>query len=154
MFAYACTACESKHRPLSVDHNTLAILYSIVNLEPRVRSSLKRIMVACLCRDADAKAVGMVEVMNGGSTSLGAQLRELATPTKLRLRARSGFGDEDRLVTVHAPLFTADFPQAAAFLPTKGSTSAHCYDRHSDMDQRSEHYGEKNSFLRKGAGPV
>eukprot|EP00965_Chrysotila_dentata_P057895 1919202-Pleurochrysis_carterae.AAC.1 len=40
----------------------------------------------------------------------------------------------------------------AACLPFKGSIFAHQFDRHSDIDQRSEQYGLSNSFLhyRKG----
>ena len=110
-------------------HGTLVIMYAIINLNPSIRASVPAIQLATVCRDSDAKAVGMVETLHGGETSLGAQLRKLAPGVPLRLRTPDGLGYENRVVSFHVPYATADFPQAAAFLPFKGSTSAHQYDR-------------------------
>eukprot|EP00965_Chrysotila_dentata_P039784 1321897-Pleurochrysis_carterae.AAC.1 len=38
----------------------------------------------------DSKAAGMVEVINGGTTSVGAQLRRLLTGTRIKLRKQQG----------------------------------------------------------------
>jgi hypothetical protein len=117
-------------------------MYAVINLQPNVRMSLLTIQVASLLYDHDAKVAGMVETINGGTTSVGAQLRERQHPVTVKMRKVSfeadgdghykmtiGKGREDRPFTVTCPLATGDFPAMASWLPTKGSTSAHRYDR-------------------------
>eukprot|EP00965_Chrysotila_dentata_P025978 861726-Pleurochrysis_carterae.AAC.1 len=128
-------------------HSILAVMYCILNLRPSMRMCIPAIQLATLTRDVDAKSCGMVEVINGGTTSIGAQLRRFAAGVRVCLRKQGGIGHADRDLQVYCVLATADFPAMAAMLPTKGSTSAHQYDRHSDIDQQSKHYGEPNSFL-------
>lgn len=110
--------------------------------------TIPAIQIATLCRDIDSKEVGMDEIINGGTTSVGAQLRKFQHPTDpVDIRTPAGT-IEKRAFTVHAPLATGDFPAMAAMLAVKGSTSAHRYDRLSTIDQRSPHYGKPNSMLR------
>ena len=123
-------------------HCIEAVMYAVINLQPNVRMSLLSIQVASLLYDHDAKVAGMVETINGGTTSVGAQLRERQHPVTVKMRKVSfeadgdghykmtiGKGREDRPFTVTCPLATGDFPAMASWLPTKGSTSAHRYDR-------------------------
>eukprot|EP00965_Chrysotila_dentata_P240871 6203957-Pleurochrysis_carterae.AAC.2 len=133
-------------------HSILAVMYSILNLKPSMRMCMPAIQLATLTRDKDAKAVGMVEVINGGTTSVGAQLRRLLTGSKMHLRQQDGIGYAGRDVQFHCVLATADFPAMAALLPFKSSTSAHQFDRHSNIDQRSDEYGKPNSFLHHRPG--
>lgn len=44
--------------------------------------TIPAIQLATICRDIDAKAVGMNEIINGGTTSVGAQLRNNCASTK------------------------------------------------------------------------
>eukprot|EP00965_Chrysotila_dentata_P067128 2221821-Pleurochrysis_carterae.AAC.1 len=67
----------------------------------------------------------MAEVINGGTTSVGAQLRRLLNGTQINLRKQGGIGHAVRDVQFHCVLATADYPAAASCLPFKGSTSAH-----------------------------
>ena len=120
-------------------HSIEAVMFAIINLEPSVRMSLLSIQVATLLYDYDAKQAGMVEVFNGGTTSVGAQLRERQQPCTVKMRKvqfesdghgsytmdLSKPGREDRPFTVHAPFAVGDYPAQAATLPCKGSTSAH-----------------------------
>ena len=123
-------------------------MYAILNLLPSLRMTIPAIQLATICRDIDAKAVGMNEIINGGTTSVGAQLRKYKKPTDpVDIRTPSGT-IEKRAFTVHAPLATGDFPAMASMLAVKASTSAHRYDRLSTIDQRSPHYGKPTSFLR------
>ena len=113
-----------------------------------MRMSLPALQLATLARDANAKLVGMDEIVNGGTTSVGAQLRKFQTPCEpVDMLTPSG-KRERRAFTIHAPYAIGDFPQMAAMLAVKGSTSAYRYDRLSTLDQRSEHYGKPNSLLR------
>ena len=148
-YAFACRAQPINHLSGQANqHSTLAILYSILNLKPSLRMTIPAIQIATLCRDIDSKEVGMDEIINGGTTSVGAQLRKFQHPTDpVDIRTPAGT-IEKRAFTVHAPLATGDFPAMAAMLAVKGSTSAHRYDRLSTIDQRSPHYGKPNSMLR------
>eukprot|EP00965_Chrysotila_dentata_P043306 1439456-Pleurochrysis_carterae.AAC.1 len=94
----------------------------------------------------------MVEVINGGITSIGYQLRRLRSGTRMKLRKQGGIGHAERDVQFYCVLFTADYHAMATCLPFKGSTSAHQFDRHSDIDQRSVNYGMPNSFLQHRRG--
>ena len=108
-------------------HSTLAIMYSIINVHPARRMTIPAIQLATVCRDADAKSVGMDEIINGGTTSAGAQLRKFQVPCEpVSMRNPAG-GIEKRGFTVSAPLATGDFPAMASMLAVKGSTSAHRY---------------------------
>lgn len=133
-------------------HSVLAVLYAIINLHAASRLSTHAIQVASLVNDNDAKLAGMDEVINGGTTSVGAQLRRLQTPTPIDdpfAEELQVTGDEPkRHHTVHAVAVSGDFPAIAALGPWKGSVSAHCYDRKSTLDQRSEHYGKPFSLLK------
>eukprot|EP00965_Chrysotila_dentata_P238296 6202410-Pleurochrysis_carterae.AAC.1 len=127
-------------------------MYCILNLKASMRMSIPAIQVATLTRDIDCKAAGMVEVINGGTTSIGYQLRRLLAGTRIVLRKQGGIGHAARDVQFHCVLCTADYPAMAACLPFKGSTSAHQFDRHSNIDQRSSNYGQPNSFLQHRRG--
>jgi hypothetical protein len=124
-------------------HSIEAVMYAIISLQPNVRMRLLSIQVATLLYAHDAKLAGMVETINGGTTSVGAQLRKRQHPVTVKMRKVSFEADgcghykmnlgksgrEDRPFTVHAPLATGDFPAMASWLPTKGLMSAHRYDR-------------------------
>ena len=107
------------------------------------------IQVATLVNDADAKLAGMYEVFNGGTTSLGAQLQRLQHLAEVNDPFRDRFKNPEarRLMSIHAIGVSGDFPALAALLPSKGSTSAHRYDRKSTLDQRSDRYGKPFSLL-------
>ena len=62
------------------EHGIWAVSISILSLEPSLRMALMAIQPVTLCLEKHVKAVGMVNVVNGGETSLGAQLRGLHTP--------------------------------------------------------------------------
>ena len=93
----------------------------------------------------------MDEVMNGGTTSLGAQLRRVDTPVLVDDPFRKELHITDiaakRPMSVHAVAVAGDFPAMAAMGPWKGSVSAHRYDRKSTLDQRHEKYGKPFSLL-------
>ena len=127
-------------------HGTIVVMYAIINLSPSIRASIPAIQLATVARESDAKAVGMVELLNGGTTSIGAQVRKFSSGQKVLLRKPCGTGFEERMVSVHVPYATADFPQAAAFLPFKASTSAHQYDRHAMHATCNTHTGSKNTL--------
>jgi len=127
----------------------LAILYAVINLHPASRMSDPAIQVATLVNDADAKLAGMYEVFNGGTTSIGAQLQRLQHLAEVNdpFRDRLKNPEARRLMSIHAIGVSGDFPALAALLPSKGSTSAHRYDRKSTLDQRSDRYGKPFSLL-------
>jgi hypothetical protein len=127
-------------------HSILAVLYTIINLSPTMRTSHKALQVACIVNEQDSKAAGMDAVLNGGETSIGAQLRRLGTPQTKLMRAVAGLGSVARDISYHAVAYAADFPAAAQGLAAKGSTSAHRYDRKSTIDQRHEEYGTATPF--------
>ena len=136
-------------------HSVMAILYAIINLSPHVRMTLPAIQVATLANDQDCKMVGMREIINGGTTSIGAQLRRLELPGKQYLvRTKEGNAHELRQMCVHAVMATGDFPAMASLLPFKGSVSANLFDRHSNVDRRSKHYFKENSYLRPATADV
>lgn len=120
------------------DHSLLGVMYCIINLHASVRMSAPALQIATVVNEHDAKATGMDEVLNGGSTSIGAQLRALGQQHETTVRLASG--TMPRQVSYHAVCYAADFPAAAAGLASKGSTSAHRYDRKSTIDQRSPSY--------------
>ena len=129
-------------------HSVMAILFIIINLSPDIRMTLPAVQVATLVNDSDCKAVGMTEIINGGTTSIGAQLRELQNPALFTVLSQDGRVHEDRFLSFHAVAATGDFPAMASLLPFKSSVAAHRFDRHSNVDQRSKHYQKANSFLR------
>ena len=88
----------------------------------------------------------MNEIINGGTTSIGAQLRRLQHASIVPDPFRTSDTGE-RLMTVHAVIAAGDFPAIAALLPCKGSVSAHRYDRKSTQDNTSYLYGETFSLL-------
>ena len=92
----------------------------------------------------------MYEVINGGTTSLGAQLTkwrvERPVPDPFGLMAT-------RPMSIHAVIASGDFPAMADMLPFKGSVSANQYDRKSTIDQRSEKYEEPFSLWQAGDDP-
>ena len=133
-------------------HSILAVLYAVVNFHHSTRLSTHAIQVATIVNDHDAKLASMDEVINGGTTSLGAQLRRLDTPTLVKdpfrtLMPDTGDAAPTRPMTVHAIAVAGDFPAMASMGPWKGSVSAHCYDRKSTLDQRSDEYGKPFSML-------
>eukprot|EP00965_Chrysotila_dentata_P197800 6178407-Pleurochrysis_carterae.AAC.2 len=97
----------------------MAVMYCILNLHPTIRMSIPAIQVATLTRDIDARAAGMVEVINGGTTSVGAQLRRPLTGTRINLRKQGGIGHAARDVQFHCVLATADYAAMASCLPLK-----------------------------------
>ena len=110
------------------------------------RLSAPALQVACIVNDHDAKIAGMNEVINGGETSLGVQLRRLQTPYARPdpfLKSDTGMREQ----RVHCVAVAGDFPAMAAMLPSKGSTSAHRYDRKSTLDQTSDLYDKPFSLL-------
>lgn len=56
-------------------HSVNATLYTYINLHPSIRMTIPAIQVATIAMDVDVKAVGMVEILTGGTTSFGAQVR-------------------------------------------------------------------------------
>ena len=98
----------------------------------------------------------MVEVMAGGKTSFAAQLQYSLTPNskKVMLREATSPTYKARELRLFALGASGDFPQHGSWLPVKGSTAAHLFDRQSNIDQRSEAYGLPNSFLRPGHAPT
>mmetsp|Transcript_56390 Transcript_56390/g.122785 ORF Transcript_56390/g.122785 Transcript_56390/m.122785 type:complete len:96 (+) Transcript_56390:1113-1400(+) len=95
-------------------------MYCILNLKPSMRMAIPAIQVATLTLDIDSKGAGMMEVINGSTSSVGAQLRRLLAGTRLNLRKQGGIGHAERLVQFHCVLATADYPAAASCLPFKG----------------------------------
>ena len=93
--------------------------------------------VVTLVNDADAKRVGMVEVINGGTTSFGAQMRAFQTPVPITIRSADGRSHETRGMSMHCVTVTGDYPAINSLLPSKCSVKAHCFDRHSTLDQES-----------------
>ena len=73
--------------------------------------------------DHAAKEAGMVNVINSGKSSIGAQLRELDQPKQVVVRAQDGNGLEHRQLSVHCPLATADFPAMNSMLGASPSLS-------------------------------
>jgi hypothetical protein len=150
------SACTKRAQPInqlsgnSNEHNILAILYAIINLHPANRMSAPALQLASVCNNHDAKAAGMYEVINGGTTSLGAQLTkwrvERPVPDPFGLMAT-------RPMSIHAVIASGDFPAMADMLPFKGSVSANQYDRKSTIDQRSEKYEEPFSLWQVGDDP-
>ena len=106
--------------------------------------SAPAIQLASVCNDSDAKDAGMWEVINGGTTSIGAQLRKWQhaqlVPDPFQLMS-------ERPMTIHCVVAAGDFPAMASMLPFKGSTSAHQYDRKSTLDDRSPKYETPFSLL-------
>ena len=131
-------------------------MVAVLNLKPQVRNTLPALHIITVCADSDCKAVGMAEVLNGGTTSLGAQIRAHAIAQKMKLRDPTGFGSSEHDVDFRAVAFTGDFPEMASMLPAKGSTSAWLYDRLSNIDSRTKEYVERKSFslLREGMSHV
>ena len=121
-------------------------MYSIINLHPSLRMSATALQVATLVNGHDARLCGWDEVLNGGTTSIGAQLCRLMVQHEVVLRLPSGMGTMKRKMAYHAVAFAADFPAAAMGLASKGSTAAHRYDRKSTIDQTHEAYQERQSF--------
>ena len=79
-YSFVCLQPINHLSGQSTVHSTLAVLYAIINLKPSLRMSIPALQIATICRDADAKLVGMNEIINGGSTSVGAQLRKFRVP--------------------------------------------------------------------------
>ena len=127
-------------------HSVMIVMYAIINLHPGSRMSAPAIQVACIVNDHTAKEVSMNEIINGGTTSIGAQLRRLQHASSVSDPFRTSDTGE-RLMTVHAVLAAGDFPALASLLPSKGSVSAHLYDRKSTLDQTSDVYGKPFSLL-------
>ena len=111
-----------------------------------MRTSHKALQVACIVSEHDAKTAGMDEVLNGGQTSIGAQLERLRVPTERMVRPVTGAGAVPRHMAWYAVAYAADFPAAAMALAAKGSTSAHRYDRKSTIDQRHPDYDSATPF--------
>ena len=108
--------------------------------------SATALQVATIVNGHDAKLATWDEVINGGETSIGAQLRRLMVQKTVFLRRPSGLGVAPRNMAYHCVAFSADFPAAAMGLASKGSTAAHRYDRKSTIDQTTEAYAERASF--------
>lgn len=134
-------------------HSTLAILYAIINLHRSYRMSKVSIQVATLCTEHASKLATMYDVINGGTTSIGAQLRVLDALQTREIPNPDGLTTHPREMSVHAVAYTADMPAAASMLAVKGSTSAHRYDRNSTLDQRSSQYGKPFSLLNPDNSP-
>lgn len=110
--------------------------------------SIPAIQMATLACDADAKLVAMDEIINGGTTSVGAQLRKFEKPCEPVDMINPSGKVEKRAFSATCPLAAGDMPATSSVLAVKASTSAHRYDRMSTLDQRSPHYGEPNSLWR------
>ena len=82
------------------------------------------------------------------------QIRARDYPTKLRLRDPTGRTYIDKLTSFHGVLATADFPAFGDGLPAKGGATAYRFDRVSDIDTRSEHYGKPSSLLRQNVAGI
>ena len=106
--------------------------------------SEKALQVVSIANEHDAKGAGMDEMLNGGTTSVGAQLRRLEALHPRLVRAPSGV--QTRNISFHAVVTAFDFPAAAMGLAAKGSTSAHRYDRKSTIDQRDASYDASEPF--------
>jgi hypothetical protein len=98
---------------------------------------------------SDLKAVGLKEVMHGGTSSVGAQIRRRHKPLELRLRDRSGLGYIKKPTSYHLLGATADFPAFGEGIPAKGGVQGYMPDRLSNLDTRSPNYGMPSSLLRK-----
>ena len=59
-----------------IDHNIGVVAVAFLNLDPTIRMCVNNLCVVTLFYESDAAKVGMVEIINGGTTSLGAQLRQ------------------------------------------------------------------------------
>ena len=131
-----------------IDHGIVVVSVGIVNLHPSLRMSVRTLQPVTFAYQSDVKAVGMVELLHGGVSSLGAQIRRRNEPKPLRLRDASGKNYVDKPTSYHLVAGTADYPAYAEGVPTKGGTQAYQYDRLSNIDTRSEHYGKAHSLLR------
>ena len=63
-----------------VDHGVLIVMVAMINLHPSIRMSLRTLQPVTFCYQTDAKAVGLLEVLHGGTTSIGAQVRRCTAP--------------------------------------------------------------------------
>ena len=152
---YAHTTCALRPRAQNInqlsgvatDHATFALLYTVLNLSPSCRMSQHGIHVATLVNEKVAKAVGMDEVVNGGGSSIGAQLRKLQHLSSANVKSEDGRCVVRKDMSVHATHAAADFPAFASMTFAKASTSAYRYDRKSDLDQRAETYGDPFSLV-------
>ena len=142
------TAIKNQLSGVAHDHEMLFVGCAVINLSPTIRMTIPCVIVVTLVNGKYAKDVGMVEIINGGSTSLGAQLREFYTPQRRLLRSRDGKSRIERDLGIYAVCGVADFPAHASWGPFKGSVSARSWDRLSNIDDQHEHYWEANSLLR------
>jgi hypothetical protein len=96
-----------------VDHGILVVSVGIVNLQPSMRMSLHTLQPITFAFSSDAKKVGMVEILHGGTSSLGAQVARRVNPSPLRLRNASGTGYEEKDTSYRILMSTCDFPAFA-----------------------------------------
>ena len=73
-----------------IDHGIVVVSVGIINLHPSLRMSVRTLQPVTFAYQSDVKAVGMVELLHGGVSSLGAQIRRRNEPKPLRLRDASG----------------------------------------------------------------
>ena len=117
-----------------IDHGQYVICLALVNLHPSMRMTFPALMLGTICREKDAKDVGMVEVWHGGTTSVGAQFRFYSMPKEASLRTEDGTDYEQKPTSFQMVAGCGDYPAVTACLPTKEGVNAYVYDWSTTMD--------------------